>query len=193
MWNEIFLIGLALTVVLGVLPFIVAPFLPERFKSKAIIELSCTVQKAFEIITDDPRKCPMTGKNNHALVASRDDADKNGKPLKWREEIMKGRLSEIFTVEQTFDAKPGKTARVVRTSKHEAMNMETEWQYEIEPAGDGRCRVTLSGYTDIKEGTWQVPLVRFMMLMEGPKKAMKENLNMVADATGGKRKWISAE
>ena len=180
-------------IVLFLLPYILAPFLPERYKGKAVIELDCSVQKCFDTLTDDPRKCPMTGSQAHGLTATKEDADKNGKPLKWREEILRGRQSEIFTVEQTFQTKPGKTARVTRTSKHETRNIESEWQYKIEPVDGGRCRVTLEGYTDVKEqeGSWQVPMFRMMMLLEGPKKVMIDHLNMLADATGGKKKWIA--
>lgn len=157
-----------------------------------VIELQCTVSKAFEILTQDPRKCPMTSTMTRGLEASKKDADKDGKPLKWREEVVKGRLSEIFTVEQSFVTKPGKTAHVVRTSKHETREIRTEWEYEIEPAGKGKCRITLEGYTDVMGKDFYVPMVRLMMFMDGSaRKAMVGHLNMLADAVGGERKWIA--
>lgn len=174
------------------LPYMLAPFLPERYKSKTSINLDCTVEKAFDILTENPDKCPMSGKQN--LSVTKDDAGKKGMSLKWTEVILHGNAKEVIIVEQTVDAKPkqGKTVRIVRTSKHETKPIEAEWQYEIEPAGDGKCRITLDGYTDVKGGwAWEVPLLRFEVLMRG-KKGMIEHLNMLAEATGSTPKlWMN--
>jgi hypothetical protein len=179
------------------LPFLLAPVLPKRYRAKCIIELQCSVEKAFEILTQDPRKCPMTSTMTCGLEASKKDADKDGKPLKWREEVVKGRLSEIFAVEQSFvppSSKKGATKRasVVRKSKMETREIETEWNYEIEPVGKGSCRITLEGYTDVLGHDINVPMLRMMMFMDGSaRKAMVSHLNMVADVVGGKTKWIA--
>lgn len=181
-------------VIAGLLPFILAPILPKRFKAKTVLELDCNAQKAFDVLVEDPRKCPMTGKQMNQISASVDDADEKRRPLKWREEVIKNRRPEIYSIEQSFEAfKPGKTAHIVRTSKHETMPVETEWKYEIETIDKNSCRITLEGFVDIHDGKWQepVPLLRMMMWMEGPKTAMRSHLNMVADATGAKRTWVS--
>lgn len=180
---------------LVLLPFLLAPVLPKRYKAKCIIELQCSVEKAFEILTQDPRKCPMNTVNG--LAASKKDADKDGKPLKWKEEVIKGRLSEIYTIEQSFvppSSKKGadKGASVVRKSKHDTREIETEWNYKIEPVGKDSCQITLEGYTDVLGYSINVPMFRMMFFLDGTsRKSMVTHLNMVADATGGKRKWIA--
>jgi hypothetical protein len=181
----------AVVIIGSLLPLILAPILPKRFKAKAVIELDCTVEKAFDTLVEDVRKAPMTAKDNSGIAASRDDADSKGRPLKWKEETSKGRVKEVYSIEQTFKYKPSKTARIVRTSKHDEMPIESEWTYEIEPLGKDRCRVTLEGYTDVKDGKTQVHFYRLMYLMQGPKVIMIDHLNMMADATGAKRTWIA--
>lgn len=177
------------------LPFLLAPILPKRYKAKCIIQLQCSVEKAFEILTQDPRKCPMNKVDG--LEASRKDADKDGKPLKWREQVIKGRLSDIYIIEQSFvppSSKKGadKGASVVRKSKHETKEIETEWNYKIEPVTKGSCFITLEGYTDISGYSMTVPMIRMMMFMDGTaRKTMVSHLNMVAKAAGGDKKWVA--
>ncbi len=185
-----------LLLALILLPFLLAPVLPKRYKGKCIIQLSCSVEKAFEILTQDPRKCPMH-KDMCDLAASKKDADKDGKPLKWKEQVVKGRMSDIYTVEQSFvppSAKKGanKDASVVRNAKHETREIESEWTYTIEPMGTkGNCQITLVGYTDISGYSFNVPMVRMMYFMDGTvRKSMMHNLDMVAKATGAKKTWV---
>lgn len=185
---------LAFMLIMALLPFVLSPIMPKRFTSKLVLELDCTAEKAFDTLVEDPRKCPMTGTEFNAIAASVDDADEKRRPLKWKEEIRKAGRPEVFSIEQTFQApKKGKNGHVVRTSKHATNPVESEWTYEIEALDNRRCRITLEGYTVVKDGAWHTPtpLLRMMIWMEGTKKGMYGHLSMLADATGAKRTWVS--
>jgi len=177
-----------------ILPYILAPILPRTFKTKAVMELDCSVKKAYDTITTDPRYCPVGYPVGGALTEAVkvEKLDKNNKPTEWTEEIKRGK-GEVITVKRDLGVKPGKTARISQTMESTVSNMTSKWEYVVEPAeGSGRSRITLSSHIDIPKGKWNGPIFRMtVFLKEGGKRALIEHLNLVADASGSKRKWIA--
>eukprot|EP00566_Odontella_aurita_P028445 CAMPEP_0113532158 /NCGR_PEP_ID=MMETSP0015_2-20120614/3898_1 /TAXON_ID=2838 /ORGANISM="Odontella" /LENGTH=192 /DNA_ID=CAMNT_0000431077 /DNA_START=125 /DNA_END=703 /DNA_ORIENTATION=+ /assembly_acc=CAM_ASM_000160 len=177
-----------LSVLMFLLPYVLAPILPSTFKYKAVMELDCNVKKAYEAITKEPQKCTIGGsmtKRSQVGVAKKD-----GTPTEWKEDW--GRTG-VITVKRDPGVKPGKTARISQTMESERADMTSNWEYLLEPAGSGRCRITLDGYLEIQRGgKWNGPIFRLTVyLMEGGKAWMVEHLNLVADATQSKQKWIA--
>lgn len=172
---------------LPLLPYILTPILPTHFKTKAVMELDCDVQKAYDTITTDPTKCQVGGSLTTALQVG--VADKDGKPTEWKEDLGRG---EVITIKRDMGVKPGKSARLSQTMESEMSNIEAKWEYAIEPAESGRCRITLDGHLEVRRGKWSGPIFRMMVFLNsGGKKGMIEHLNLIADVSGAKRKWIA--
>lgn len=64
------------------------------------------------------------------------------------------------------------------------MDGVSRWEYTLEPNGE-ECKLTLHGETDIRSGTWHVPLFRVMMFLGGGvKRGLDIHMDMVADTLG---------
>mmetsp|Transcript_19372 Transcript_19372/g.56668 ORF Transcript_19372/g.56668 Transcript_19372/m.56668 type:complete len:193 (-) Transcript_19372:138-716(-) len=177
-----------LSVLMFLLPYVLAPILPSTFKSKAVMELDCDVKKAYEAITKEPQKCPVGGSMTKGLQV--EVANKDGTPTEWKEDLDR---TEVVAVKRDPGVKPGTTARISQTMESRMADMTSNWEYLLEPAGSGRCRITLDGHLEIQRGgKWNGPIFRMITyLADGGKKGMVEHLNLVAEATQSRRKWIA--
>ena len=116
----------------------------------------------------------MTGKMKRSVHPK---PDEDGLPA-WIEDMGHGELVTVRTVEAD------RQRRMVREMASGSVNMNSRWEYTLEPAGEG-CRVTLVGVTDIERGTWHTPVFRLMMVLAGGvKKGLDTQLDMVASSLG---------
>lgn len=156
----------ALTILTGVV-------MPVRYEGQTIVEFDRSDQDVWEAL-QNVEAHPMTGKmmkNIEVLPAN------DGRPA-WKEDMGRG---EVITVTTTAYEAP---RHMVREMTSASMEMNSRWDYVIEPAGDG-SRVILSGVTDIESGSWRTPFFRVLMVVGGGvKKGLDIQLNMVAATLG---------
>ncbi len=151
------------------LPVVIGSLLPVRYTGKATAEYDRSVQQVWDAL-QDVEAHPMTGK----MMKSVETLPANeGRPA-WTEDMGRG---EVITVTTTA-YEP--TRHMIREMSSGSVNMNSRWEYALEPAGEG-CRVTLSGATNIESGTWHTPIFRLMMVVGGGvKKGLDIQLDMVA-------------
>jgi uncharacterized protein YndB with AHSA1/START domain len=151
------------------IPVVIGYCMPVRYEGQTTVELSHGVQQVWEAL-QDVEAVPMTGKMMKSVEAL---PPQDGRPA-WREDMGHG---EIITVTTTTYQPPH---RMVRHMASGSVRMSSDWEYTLEPTGDG-CRVILSGVTDIELGTWHTPIFRFMMVVGGGvKKGLDTQLEMLA-------------
>uniref|UniRef100_A0A7S1ZUH1 Uncharacterized protein n=1 Tax=Trieres chinensis TaxID=1514140 RepID=A0A7S1ZUH1_TRICV len=173
------------------IPFLISPFLPVRSKAKAVVEVDCSSKKIWEVLTEDPSKCtigPLGGNMDQQVKELEIITKGKDGVTEWKESFREG---NVVTTVTTAEASKGK-GRIVREMTTSGANMSAYWMYDIKKMGEKRCRITLSGHTDIKSGHWTTYVFRFSSWVTGgPKKGMVDHLNLVTEAAGAKRKWIS--
>ena len=166
MWALIVIALIAVPVIIGFL-------LPVRYEGRALVEYDPSVQQVWDAMQDVAAH-PMTGKLMKSVEPLPPDA---GRPA-WKEDMGRG---EVITVTTTAYEPPHS---MIREMSSATVNMTSRWEYALEPAGS-RCRVTLSGATEIRRGTWHTPIFRFMMVVGGGvKKGLDVQLDMVAATLG---------
>ena len=143
--------------------------MPVRYEGTTTVEYDRSVEQVWDAL-QDVEAHPMTGKMTKSVETLPPD---EGRPA-WKEDMGRG---EVITVKTTTFEPPHHMTREMTSA---AVNMTSEWEYALEPAGQG-CRVTLSGVTDIERGTWHTPIFRVMMALGGGvKKGLDIQLDMVA-------------
>ncbi len=153
---------IALLVVIGFL-------MPVRYEGTTTVEYDRSVQQVWDAL-QNVETHPMTGRMMKSVETLPSD---EGRPA-WKEDMGHG---EIMTVKTTTFEPPHHMTREMTAA---AVNMTSEWEYALEPAGQG-CRVSLSGVTDIETGTWHTPIFRVMMVVGGGvKKGLDTQLDMAA-------------
>lgn len=156
----------ALTILIGVV-------MPVRYEGQTIVEFDRSNHDVWEAL-QDVEAHPMTGKMMKQLEVL---PATDGRPA-WKEDMGRG---EVITVTTTAYEPP---RHMVREMVSASMEMNSRWDYVVEPAGDG-TRVTLSGVTDIESGSWRAPIFRVLMVVGGGvKKGLDIQLNMVATTLG---------
>lgn len=168
-----------------ILPYLLFPIMPKNFKRKAVMELDCDVKKAYDVITADPRKCPVGGSMTRSLQLLKMSKDETA--IEWEEDMRRDK----FILTRDLGVKPGKSARISQVAESKMAKMTTRMEYSIESAGSGRCRITLDGHVEVR-GSWSCPVYRMVMFLTGGNKnLMVDHLNLVANAAGVQRKWIA--
>ncbi len=166
MWLLILLVAI---VALMVLPVVIGFLMPVRYEGTATVEYDRSVQQVWDTL-QDVEAHPMTGRMMKSVETLPSD---EGRPA-WKEDMGRG---EVITVKTTTFEPPHHMTREMTSA---AVNMTSEWEYALEPAGQG-CRVSLSGVTDIETGTWHTPIFRVMMVLGGGvKKGLDTQLDMAA-------------
>jgi len=151
------------------LPFVIGFLAPERYEGTSTVEFDAGVHRVWDALQDASAH-PMTGKMMKSIETL---PPVEGRPA-WGEDMGRG---EIITVTTTAYEPPN---HMVRKMSSSSANMTSRWEYALTPAGEG-SRVTLSGVTDIKKGTWLTPIFRVMMLVGG---GVKKGLDVQLDAVG---------
>jgi hypothetical protein len=165
--------AVGIIVALIVVPVVIGFFLPVRYEGRTVVEFDKGVDAVWDAL-QDAQAHPMTGKMMKSIT---DLPDEEGRPS-WQEDMGHG---EIITVTTSVYESPH---RMVREMSSASVNMTSRWEYALEQNGDG-CRVTLSGVTDIEQGTWHTPVFRFMMFVGGGvSKGLDDQLDMLAATLG---------
>ena len=160
---------LVVLVAVVALPGIIGSLMPVRYEGQTVVEFDGSVEQVWEVL-QDVEKHPMTGKMMKSLERL---PPQDGRPA-WKEDMGRG---EIVNVVTTVYEPP---QRMTRQMAATTVDMTSRWDYTLEQA-DERCRIRLSGLTDIEKGTARAPFFRFMMFVGGGvKKGLDIHLDMVA-------------
>ena len=156
------LLGLVVLVVL------IGFALPERYTGKAKRTLEAPPSEVWSALADYEHH-PMTGK-----MARRFEAlpERDGLAA-WKEDMGRG---EVITVTTTESREPEYQVREMSAS---AVPMSSRWEYRLQPA-EGGCQVNIDAVTNIRRGTWHVPIFRVMMIVGGGvQKGLEIQLDML--------------
>ncbi len=162
---------IALAVVgLLVLIVLIGLLMPERYEGRAYRTYDRSPEEVWASL-EDYRAHPMTGK----MADSFEDLPaREGLPC-WVEQMRHGEKIEVTTTESE---RPHTMTRAMRSR---AVPMTSTWIYVLDEK-DGGTQVTIEGTTDIRRGTWHVPIFRVMMLLGGGvKKGLDIQLDMLAE------------
>lgn len=147
--------------------------MPERYQGRSQVVYAKTAEQVWDALLDYDSH-PMTGKMKKSVQTQ---PPENGLPV-WTKDMGHGELITIKTLEAD------RARRMVREMTSQSIPMISRWEYTFEPTDPG-CRLTIDGVTDIRSGTWHVPIFRVMMVLSGGvKKGLDIHLDMVADTLG---------
>ena len=162
--------GITLIVVTVVL---VGLLMPERYLGESQVVYAKTAEEVWAAVLDYDSH-PMTGKMKKRIQTQ---PSENDLPV-WIEDMGHGELITVKTLEAD------RPRRMVREMTSRSVPMTSRWEYTFEPDGAG-SRLTIKGVTDIRSGTWHVPIFRVMMVLGGGvKKGLDVQMDMVADTLG---------
>lgn len=165
--------GSIILVVLASLPVLIGFLLPERYQASTVVELDRSIELVWAALQNYEAH-PMTGK----MMKSVEALPSSQELPAWQEDMGRG---EIITVTTTTQEPP---RSMIREMSSATVHMTSRWTYTLEPAGEG-TRISLSGVTDIRRGTWHTPIFRFMMVVGGGvRKGLDLQLDMVASTLG---------
>ena len=167
-------IGIAALAVL--VPFIVGSLLPQRYEGRTEAFLAQTPEQVW-VALQNYESHPMTGKMMKSVEALPKTEWVDDLPA-WVEDMGHGERITVKTVETD------RPVRLVREMSSAAMPMTSRWVYTLEEA-DGGCTLKMHGETNIRRGSWRVPIFRFMMFVGGGvKKGLDIQIDMVAKTLG---------
>ncbi len=167
-------IGIVLVLVL--VPFIIGSLLPERYEGQTEAFLAESPVDVW-VALQNYESHPMTGKMMKTVEALPRTEWVDDLPT-WVEDMGHGERITVKTVEAD------RPVRLVREMASAAMPMTSRWVYTLEEA-DGGCTLKMQGETNIRRGSWRVPIFRFMMFVGGGvKKGLDIQIDMVAKTLG---------
>ncbi len=171
LWIVIGIVG-----VLVLVPFIIGSLLPQRYKGQTEAFLAQSPEDVW-VALQDYEAHPMTGKMMKSVEALPKTEWVDDLPA-WVEDMGHGERITVKTVEAD------RPVRLVREMASASMPMTSRWVYTLEEA-EGGCHLTLHGETNIRRGSWMVPIFRFMMVVGGGvKKGLDIQIDMVAKTLG---------
>ena len=145
---------LGLVVLLLATPFIAGNFLPQDYRGHVTAVYAAPPDEVWAALNDHHRT-PVTGAQH---LGTKDLPSENGLAV-WEED-----MGESVITVRTLEATEG--ARLVREYSDSVVPMTAHVELTLEPLGDG-TRVVGANRLTIADGTWHVPLFRFILTVTG--------------------------
>ena len=165
-------IGIALVSVI-VLVFVAGMFLPNRYTAQVVVRMNKPPEAVWAAIADY-EKHPLTGamrKRTEKLP------DENGLPV-WIEDAGETRI-RVQVVEATAPR------HIKWVFGDEAVKTMSAWSDTHITADGGGCVITTNSETNIKSGSWHVPIFRVILtLTRAHEKGVRDYWASIAAALG---------
>lgn len=168
-------IGIGLGGLVGLVVFvvIVGLCLPESYRAKGRLDVGLPPEAVWKLISDFEAH-PISANMARSVEAL---PDVDGLPS-WNEDIG----STVITVTTVEEVAP---QRLVRRMTDRIVPMTATWSFRIEPLDSG-SRIWVENQTEIRRGTWHVPIFRLMMTMtRGAEKGVEAYLKQLGGELSG--------
>jgi hypothetical protein len=169
MWLGIALGGL---VGLVIVVFVVGSLLPSVYAAKGRLDVALPPQDVWRLVSDF-EKHPLAAKMARSVERL---PDEDGRAV-WKEDLG----SSVVTV-RTVEAR--EPERLVRRMQDSVVPMSADWTLSIEPRGAG-SRLWIENRTEIRRGTWHVPIFRLIMTVSrGAERGVEAYLKQIGGELG---------
>lgn len=167
----LWIVGGLLALVVGV-PMVVGRFLPADYHGRAVAVYAAPPSAVWAALVDH-RATPVTGRQ---WKGTEDLAPRDGLPV-WVEDMGESKVTVRTVVRDTEE-------RLVRELTDSVVPMTARVELTLEPDGEG-TRVTGVNHMEIRDGTWHVPVFRFLMTVTGgADRSLREYLGAIGGALG---------
>jgi hypothetical protein len=151
---------------------VVGSLLPASYQAKGRLDVELPPEAVWRLVSDF-EKHPMAAKMARRVERLPDEA---GLAV-WKEDLG----SSTVTV-RTVESRP--PARLVRRMEDSVVPMTADWTIAIEPRGEG-SRLWIENRTEIRRGTWHVPIFRLIMTVSrGAERGVEAYLQQLGGELG---------
>jgi hypothetical protein len=163
---------LAVILVLVATPFVAGSLMADDYHGHVTARYAAPPDEVWAALVDHHRT-PIAGAQH---LATEDLAPENGLAV-WKED-----LGETTITVRTVEALGA--SRLVRELSDSVVPMTARVELALEPDGDG-TRVVGTNRITVRDGTWHVPLFRFVLTVTGGANAsLREYLGGIGSALG---------
>ncbi len=168
----IVLLGLLLLGLVVLVVYVSGRSMTEHYESFYAASLEAPPERVFDVVLDVEQRPICAGQCKGVL-----DLEKDGDRWSWTENLGSSRVR----YETTAAERP---TSLVRRGADSIVPATFEQSITFEPEGTG-TRLTSTTRTVVRDGTWHVPLFRFMLTMfDGANRANRDYLKRTAEALG---------
>lgn len=169
----LFLILVGALLLLAATPFLVGRFLSEDYHGRVTAVFEAPPDAVWSALADY-RTTPVTGS---MWKATREVESENGLPA-WIEDMGS---SSVTVRTETAEA----PSALVRRYADSVVPMTARVEFALESGDDAGTRVTGFNHMHVADGTWHVPLFRFLLTVtNGADRSLKDHLKSVGKALG---------